>query len=219
MKSIYILSLVNNKYYVGVTNNIERRIKQHIEGSGSEWTKLHKFVKISAILPQTSPWDEDLHTKQYMLKYGIDNVRGGSYTQIVLPRESLLTLSRELRTANNTCLRCGRNNHFVSKCYASSCSDGGILIGAGCNKSIFDKYTTSIETPEMIYSPYIAPIEEPDDLNIEEPYDLNEDSPCIVPIENPEMAKCDPRRKRVITISVIALLLVAFVELVIFLYD
>ena len=39
MFSIYILRLEDNKYYVGKTNNIKKRIKQHKESYGSSWTK------------------------------------------------------------------------------------------------------------------------------------------------------------------------------------
>lgn len=36
---IYTLQLEKNKYYVGKTTNLEKRLKEHFNGFGSEWTK------------------------------------------------------------------------------------------------------------------------------------------------------------------------------------
>lgn len=42
-KSItYILLSANNTYYVGSTTNLEQRLKQHIAGHGSGFTKAHR---------------------------------------------------------------------------------------------------------------------------------------------------------------------------------
>lgn len=62
-----------------------------------------------------------------MSKYGIDNVRGGSYTSIELDEISLLTLQKELWHSKNLCTRCGRNTHFAKDCYAKIDIDGNIL--------------------------------------------------------------------------------------------
>jgi predicted GIY-YIG superfamily endonuclease len=35
--NIYILKLQGGKYYVGKTNNIERRKQEHINGTASTW--------------------------------------------------------------------------------------------------------------------------------------------------------------------------------------
>jgi predicted GIY-YIG superfamily endonuclease len=44
--NIYILKLQNNKYYIGKTNDINSRYKQHLCGSGSAWTKKYRpFIK------------------------------------------------------------------------------------------------------------------------------------------------------------------------------
>ena len=46
-----------------------------------------------------------------MLKYGINNVRGGSYTQIKLPEYSKRALEQELCSASNLCFT-GAGGHF-----------------------------------------------------------------------------------------------------------
>lgn len=47
---------------------------------------------------------------------GIINVRGGSYSQIELSPEQKNLLQTELRSAQNQCINCGKNNHFVKDC-------------------------------------------------------------------------------------------------------
>ena len=79
MTSIYILKLESGKYYIGKSNDVNKRFEQHITGNGSSFTKIYKPVAIDKIIKNTSPFDEDKITKEYMIKYGIDNVRALCY--------------------------------------------------------------------------------------------------------------------------------------------
>jgi hypothetical protein len=124
---IYILELENGKYYVGKTNNLDKRLNQHKYGFGSEWTKKYKFINLIEIINSESNFDEDKYTKIYMDKFGIDNVRGGSYNKIELTNNQKENLMTELRTSNNICYRCGRNSHFIKNCYAKTDLNGNIL--------------------------------------------------------------------------------------------
>jgi predicted GIY-YIG superfamily endonuclease len=75
--TIYVLQLEGGKYYVGKTQNLDRRYAEHQAGE-CMWTKLYKPVCVmSTVLGDA--FDEDKITKQLMAKHGIDNVRGGSY--------------------------------------------------------------------------------------------------------------------------------------------
>lgn len=124
MEHIYILKLINSKYYVGKTHNIENRYEQHVNGTGSAWTKKYKPLSIIKRIKSTSQFDEDKYVKEYMSKYGIENVRGGTYTSIELDDISLLQLQKELWHSKNLCTRCGRNSHFAKNCYAKTDVDG-----------------------------------------------------------------------------------------------
>jgi hypothetical protein len=90
MVYIYVLKLENNKYYIGKTETPKFRIENHFSSNGSEWTKLYKPIKIIEIIPDCDNYDEDKYTKIYMDKYGINNVRGGSYVQIELNEDNFL---------------------------------------------------------------------------------------------------------------------------------
>lgn len=116
---IYVLELSNNKYYVGKTSkNVMTRFNKHVKGSGfgSSWTRLHTPLKILEQFETVDVFDEDKYTKKYMEKYGIENVRGGSYCKIILDDWQIKALKNELMTTNNLCFNCGKHGHFASNC-------------------------------------------------------------------------------------------------------
>jgi predicted GIY-YIG superfamily endonuclease len=116
MESLYVLQLENNKWYVGKTNDVVTRFKQHQDGKGSAWTKLYKPLRIVGVRPLKDAHDETNTTKDLMKTYGIDNVRGGAYVQIILPDHAEKSLTQEIRGAVDACFNCGREGHFVTEC-------------------------------------------------------------------------------------------------------
>ena len=122
--NIYVLRLEGGRYYVGKTDNVPQRFQQHLHGQGSAWTKKYKTVSLEKTIKHASVFDEDKVTKEYMAKYGVDKVRGGSYVQMELSEEQKTMLERELRGAKDLCTRCGRSGHFVKDCYAKSDTNG-----------------------------------------------------------------------------------------------
>ena len=113
---IYILELSNNKYYVGKTTNPNFRIESHFNNGGSEWTKKYKPIRLLELISNCDDYDEDKYTRIYMDKYGVNNVRGGSYVQIKLSEETINNLEKMNRGTNNKCFICGESNHFANKC-------------------------------------------------------------------------------------------------------
>jgi predicted GIY-YIG superfamily endonuclease len=116
--NIYILKLQSGKYYVGKTTDLERRKQEHINGTASAWTKKYKPVSVEKIIRNASAFDEDKWTKIYMEKHGVDNVRGAAYSQMELDEAQRETLQREIRSAKDACMKCGRSGHFAKSCYA-----------------------------------------------------------------------------------------------------
>jgi predicted GIY-YIG superfamily endonuclease len=116
MESIYVLQLANGKYYVGKTADVFKRFEQHKGGKGSAWTKVYSPIKILEVRPLTTPHDENNITKDYMKKYGIGNVRGGSYAQVILSDDAHSVLEREFRGTDDQCIKCGLAGHFANRC-------------------------------------------------------------------------------------------------------
>ena len=116
MVYIYILILQDNKYYVGKTDTPIKRITSHFSGDGSAWTKKYAPIDIHEIIPNCSEFDESKYTFLYMKKHGIDNVRGGIYCNIILNKQEINTINKELYGDDNKCFKCGEYGHFAKKC-------------------------------------------------------------------------------------------------------
>ena len=117
--NIYVLRLEGGNYYIGKSDDVYARYQQHLDGFGSAWTKKYKPVLLEKTIGNVSPFEEDKITKEYMSKYGIDKVRGGSYCQIDLSEFHTEALKMEIWGAKDLCSQCGRSGHFVKDCYAS----------------------------------------------------------------------------------------------------
>lgn len=116
MVFIYILELEQGKYYVGKTTNPEFRLEKHFTSGGSAWTKKYKPLSVVEIIPNCDDFDEDKHTIKYMEKYGINNVRGGSFCEIRLNDNNIITLKQMINGVTDKCYICGKNSHFAKNC-------------------------------------------------------------------------------------------------------
>ena len=139
---IYILELEDGKYYVGKSHNLESRLRSHFNGEGAVWTKRYKPIRV---LKTIDTADEDSCTIDMMYKYGIENVRGGSYSTLILDDISVQSAIRAMVTkfdlrykclrpghygshCKRYCTRCHRTSHYTDQCYASTTRYGASLI-------------------------------------------------------------------------------------------
>jgi hypothetical protein len=99
--AIYILQLEHGKYYVGESKDPVKAMEEHREGLGPFWTKIHKPVRIEAVMPFKSAGEVDLYTKTAMRKYGIENVRGGSFQDARLKDADRHRLHSEFQDQSN----------------------------------------------------------------------------------------------------------------------
>lgn len=116
MVSVYVLRLHENKWYIGSSKNIYERVGQHFKGCGCDWTRRYPPIDIHEVLPNREFKDEDSTVKQYMIKYGISNVRGGSYSRFKLMPSEKSFLIKEFCTASNSCFNCARPGHYANEC-------------------------------------------------------------------------------------------------------
>lgn len=116
MTTIYVLALEEGKYYIGKTKNLKSRLDQHFTSYGSEWTRKYKPIDVVETIDDCDDLDEEKYTLKYMNKYGVDNVRGGSFCTIELSEESKIIIKKILDNSNDKCFSCGEKGHFVKYC-------------------------------------------------------------------------------------------------------
>lgn len=152
MGHVYVLYLDGGNYYVGYSENLEQRIKNHFDGSGSDWTRLYKPKKIICF-EEGNLFDEDMLTIALMIITNIKRVRGGSICYEKLDSRDIKSIKdvefnnfRRLTKKDQSkyfnmilknnnramgiiksvygCSRCLRDSHEKDDCYAKRYEDG-----------------------------------------------------------------------------------------------
>lgn len=117
MFDVYVLTLEQGKYYVGKSNNVQKRYREHLTGyKSSYWTRKYKPTGIERVYSDCDPLDEDKITVEYMMLHGINNVRGGPFVSIKLSQETKDHIQQRIRMATDLCVKCGSSSHFVMEC-------------------------------------------------------------------------------------------------------
>ena len=79
---LYVMQLQHNKWYVGITENLERRRSQHSSGKGSTWTRLHPVLcihDVSKVTEDSKVGAESKRVAELMWQHGVNNVRGAEH--------------------------------------------------------------------------------------------------------------------------------------------
>jgi predicted GIY-YIG superfamily endonuclease len=141
---IYVLELAGGRYYVGESNDVRRRFDEHRDGSGAAWTRKYKPIKIQNITQCTGPTHEDATVKSMMAAHGIDMVRGGSYSNVVLTKMQIDALNAEMRGVTDACMRCGHSGHWVKDCFATRDSNG-VFINDATSRYVRDSTSREVK--------------------------------------------------------------------------
>lgn len=115
--TIYTLLLTDDKYYIGKTKlDPEKRFQQHLTDKSAVWTSKYKPLELINTFNSNDSFAEDKRTKEMMMEYGIENVRGGSYCSVELPDWQLKALGHEFESINDHCYKCKKKGHFSRDC-------------------------------------------------------------------------------------------------------
>lgn len=83
---IYVLELIDNRYYVGRTGNILKRIEEHFTGCGSIYTMKYNPIKVIEVVEELTNKDERNKTLEMMSKYGWEKVRGAGWCSLEIKK-------------------------------------------------------------------------------------------------------------------------------------
>ena len=88
---------------------VNLKFENYINNNPPSWIQRYSPIGFIEIIPDADEYDVDKYTIQYMQKYGIDNVRGGTFNSPVLPRHNI-------KTIEDIILKCGSNIHDELDC-------------------------------------------------------------------------------------------------------
>jgi len=91
---------------------------KHFQEEGIAWTKKYKPIKILSQITGDE-FDEEKITLIAIEKYGIDNVRGGSYCTINLSQHEKDKALQTIRSITDKCYTCGLKGHYAKDCKPS----------------------------------------------------------------------------------------------------
>ncbi|MFA6354352.1 MAG: GIY-YIG nuclease family protein [Candidatus Paceibacterota bacterium] len=95
MYFVYILKCSDNSLYTGITNNLERRFKQHKNKKGGAYTRVHPVVKI--VHTEKFPNRSDAQKREFEIKSWHRNKKLDLITgQPILPTKTALNNSAVL---------------------------------------------------------------------------------------------------------------------------
>lgn len=121
---VYVLKLKEDKYYVGESSDIERRIWAHKNDNGSAWTKKYEVEERMNLIDIQNNYHELAQTLEMMKLYGIDNVRGSLFTKpFPLDRFDKIMAAQLYCELHGYCRKCGSNEHFVGNCKETKVAD------------------------------------------------------------------------------------------------
>lgn len=99
---IYIVECSNEKYLIG---NIAESKQDSILAScvtyAPRWTSVYPPLRVLRIFPATKDMNEDKCTKIYMKSFGISNVRGGKYRELVLSKVEFEKIQSDISECND----------------------------------------------------------------------------------------------------------------------
>jgi hypothetical protein len=127
LSGVYVLKTVNNegppRFYVGKSENIEKRIKDHQSGAGVSYLAGCNLKRMPLLTEGScgdlESWERN-ETLHRMYRFGINNVRGWMFTSKELSKDDCKAAFSQICEKYDLCRRCGRNSHFQGDCYAKT---------------------------------------------------------------------------------------------------
>lgn len=106
--SLFLLELEHGKFYAGASSDPVKALeecRERLGSLGSQWTQIHRPVRLREVVRVARVEDLDVYVRKWMLEYGVENVRGGSWSSVRLTDKDRQVLCSEL-TKQRGCVVC-----------------------------------------------------------------------------------------------------------------
>jgi predicted GIY-YIG superfamily endonuclease len=94
--SVFLFELEHGKFYAGASSDPVKAFEECREGLGPAWTRIHRPLHIREVVGVARVDSLDQHVRRWMLQYGVENVRGGSWSGVRLTDKDRQVLCGEL---------------------------------------------------------------------------------------------------------------------------
>jgi predicted GIY-YIG superfamily endonuclease len=122
---VYVLKKQDGGFYVGKSENIVKRLKQHSDGVGAVCARGDVCRVPTMTIPISNDFEawERSETLARMRYYGISRVRGWMYTSEYLDESQREHAFQQICEKFDLCRKCGCEGHFAAECRLSgSCN-------------------------------------------------------------------------------------------------
>jgi len=119
---VYAIGDSSGKIYVGKSMDTQKRFNEHTRGSGTSFLKGNikkRSTATNGSKADMESWERN-ETLEQMYRTGIRNVRGWMFTASVLTDQQTQDAFNQICEKYDLCRKCGRNSHFMAKCYAKT---------------------------------------------------------------------------------------------------
>jgi predicted GIY-YIG superfamily endonuclease len=85
---VYVLGLDGGYFYVGLTYDVDKRVREHMEGTGAKFTRIYRPKKLVYVIPigrvskQEAANLEELIAVEMIMLYGQNKVRGADRVDV-----------------------------------------------------------------------------------------------------------------------------------------
>lgn len=102
MSLLFIIKCQQEKYYLGLSNSFVSIFFTHYENHNNiSWLNIYKPIQIVHIEHFFNFNKLNNSVIYYMFVYGIENVRGGSYTNINLSNQQYIEITQKIQNCVN----------------------------------------------------------------------------------------------------------------------
>ena len=180
MYTVYALELENYRFYIGRTKTQEFDVNTILDRPNIEWTIKNKPLRVMEIIKNCDELEENKCVIKYMNFYGIDFVRGGSFSDMILSDNTITYIVNVIMGSNYNCYRCREKGHIMKFCphemSKSDTKETEIILDVERSEMTEDKKTLIEENKKKIYPKYRKKYNTfytPDENNTEEDNKLN----------------------------------------------